>query len=109
MAEGQIMRNEKSGRGSMNRSGASNSVVYRRHRKRILAMAAEVGAMLADGRQARAATDTWVGSTTNADFGTVGNWTTTNAGSLPLTGDSLVFGAAGTQGTTLLDNLFTPS
>ena len=55
--------------------------------------------------QALAATDTWVGNT-SASWN-ASNWSGTN--NPPLTGDSLVFGAAGTSGLTLTDNLMTPS
>ena len=61
------------------------------------------------GRPANAATngaDTWVGNT-SASWGTGGNWTGANAP--PISGDSLIFGAAGSSGTTLTDNLMTPA
>lgn len=56
--------------------------------------------------QILAATDTWVGNSSV-------NWTDPNWASSgdnpPITGDSLVFGAAGTSGLTLTDNLMTPA
>ena len=55
--------------------------------------------------QALAAADTWVGNT-SASWN-ASNWSGTN--NPPLTGDSLVFGVAGTSGLTLTDNLMTPS
>jgi len=55
--------------------------------------------------QALAASDTWVGNTS-------ANWADSNWASSgdnpPLTGDSLVFGLAGTAGSTVTDNLMTP-
>jgi fibronectin-binding autotransporter adhesin len=46
-------------------------------------------------------TDTWVGNT-DANWNTAANWDTTV---VPTTGDSLVFGAAGSQGATLNNNI----
>lgn len=46
---------------------------------------------------AHAAADTWVGNT-SADWNNAANW---NPAALPVTGDSFIFGAAGTSGTTL--------
>src|ERR1700722_15828051 len=102
MAEGQIMRNEKSGRGLMNRSGETTSVVYRRRGKRILAMAAAGGALGTMGRSVKAATDTWTDATSNFNSA---SWTGGNAP--PQSGDSLVFGAAGAGGVAITDDLMT--
>ena len=49
-----------------------------------------------------AATSTWVGNT-DANLATAANWDT-----LPVSGDGWVFGAAGTSGTALSNNLTTP-
>jgi hypothetical protein len=49
--------------------------------------------------------DTWTGATDNTWAGS--NWTGSN--NPPISGDSLVFGAAGAGGTTLTDNLMTPA
>ena len=53
---------------------------------------------------AHAATETWLGNT--SVFFNAANWSGTN--NPPLSGDSLVFGTAGTAGSTLTDNLMTP-
>jgi len=50
---------------------------------------------------AHAVTDTWVGNT-DANLGTAANWTTAAA---PANGDSLVFGAAGSAGSSLNNNI----
>ena len=49
------------------------------------------------------ADDTWIGNTSNL-WSVPANWS-----SLPVTGDNLIFGAAGSAGTTLLDDLMTPA
>jgi autotransporter-associated beta strand protein len=74
------------------------------------AAAAAAVAVLGPSRFARAVgADTWVGNT-DANFGTAANWTAGAGGSTPpATGDSLVFGAAGSAGATLTDNLMTPA
>lgn len=54
------------------------------------------------GGEARASNILWVGNSSNA-FGTAGNWSGTNTP--PIGGDSLVFGAAGTSGLLLNNNL----
>jgi hypothetical protein len=48
-------------------------------------------------------TDTWTGTVGDGNWGTSGNWTTTNAGGIPLNSDSLVFGGA--QAGTITDNI----
>jgi len=60
---------------------------------------------ISNGR-ATAATDTWVGND-SANWADGLNWPG-NGNNPPATGDSLVFAAAGTSGTTLTDNLMTP-
>src|SRR4029079_12369263 len=65
--------------------------------------AASISAMTMFAQPAQAANDTWIGNT-SANWADAANWS-----SLPVTGDSLVFGAAGTAGTTLTDNLTTGS
>ena len=57
------------------------------------------GAMAANGA------DTWVGNTSSSSW-SASNWSGTN--NPPISGDSLVFGAAGSSGTSLIDNLMTP-
>lgn len=52
-------------------------------------------------QSARAATETWTGAT--ATWNSAGNWTGTNLP--PISGDSLIFGAAGAGGTTLNNDL----
>ena len=49
-----------------------------------------------------AGTDTWQGNQTDANWNTAANWSPSAA---PVNGDSLVFGAAGTAGTTLNNNI----
>jgi fibronectin-binding autotransporter adhesin len=62
---------------------------------------ASISALGLCGQAAHGATDTWIGNTSP-------NWATpTNWSALPVTGDSLVFGAPGSAGTTLNDNLMT--
>jgi len=57
--------------------------------------------------QIRAASiDTWVGNT-DANFSTVANWTYSSGSGPAASGDSWVFGAAGTAGTTLTDDVGT--
>ena len=78
--------------------------------KRLLALSSAAAAtlQLSSARHAFATTgpDTWLGNS-SVSFGTVGNWNpATN--NLPANGDSLFFGAAGSFGTTLSDNLMTP-
>ena len=51
-----------------------------------------------------AGTDTWVGNT-DANWNTGGNWTTSGGSTPPASGDSLVFGAAGSSGTSLNNNI----
>ncbi|HEX9048852.1 MAG TPA: autotransporter-associated beta strand repeat-containing protein, partial [Verrucomicrobiae bacterium] len=53
---------------------------------------------------AQAATDTWVGNT-DANWGTSGNWTFSSGSGPVASGDSLVFGVAGSSGLTLNNNL----
>lgn len=54
---------------------------------------------------ARAAgTDTWVGNT-DVNWNTAANWTTSGGSTPPASGDSLVFGAAGSSGLTLNNNI----
>ncbi|HZZ26975.1 MAG TPA: autotransporter-associated beta strand repeat-containing protein [Pirellulales bacterium] len=54
-------------------------------------------------RSAKAAVDTWLGNDPTAIWSDGANWTGGN--SPPLSGDSLVFGGAGSNGTTLTDDL----
>ena len=72
--------------------------------RRIL-VAEIVFAALALGANARAATDTWVGNTSVNWADT--NWTGSN--NPPASGDSLVFGASGSSGTVLNNNLTSSS
>ena len=51
-----------------------------------------------------AGTDTWVGNA-DANWNTAGNWTTVGGSTPPASGDSLVFGAAGSSGATLNNNI----
>jgi hypothetical protein len=51
-----------------------------------------------------AGTDTWVGNT-DANWNTAGNWTTSGGSTPPASGDSLVFGAQGSSGTSLNNNI----
>jgi len=73
---------------------------------RALALALALYALFGFNPQILAATDSWVGNSSV-------NWTDPNWASSgnnpPITGDSLVFGAAGTSGLTLTDNLMTPA
>src|SRR6185503_4391911 len=62
---------------------------------------ASIGAMSWLAPPAFAANDTWIGNTSN-QWSAPANWS-----ALPASGDTLQFGAAGTAGTTLLDNLMT--
>ena len=52
-----------------------------------------------------ASTDTWVGNTGTNYFGTNANWTYSSGSGPVASGDSLVFGAAGTGGTLLTNDL----
>src|ERR1035437_9409618 len=51
-----------------------------------------------------AGTDTWVGNT-DANWNTAANWTTSGGSTPPGTGDSLIFGAAGSAGTALNNDM----
>lgn len=51
-----------------------------------------------------AGTDTWVGNT-DANWNTAANWTTSGGSTPPANGDSLVFGAAGSAGASLNNNI----
>lgn len=51
-----------------------------------------------------AGTDTWVGNT-DANWSTAANWTTSGGSTPPASGDSLMFGAAGTSGTSLNNDI----
>jgi fibronectin-binding autotransporter adhesin len=98
----QIMKAEK--RASLTGNiGSIMGAANRARARRLLALAAAAGVygtLAAQG--ARAATDTWTGSVSQ-NWGD-SNWTGGN--DPPQTGDSLVFGAAGTSGANLSDNLF---
>lgn len=82
-------------------------VATRRTFTRLAFLALAAAAGLAQSPSARAANgpDTWTGATNAWSTGT--NWSGTNTP--PISGDSLVFGTAGAGGTTLLDDLMTPS
>src|SRR6476659_5879377 len=70
--------------------------------------AASIGAMTILAQPASAATnDLWIGGGADAKFSTTANWTTTNGGGLPLTGDTLEFGSTSTIGFGLTDDLLT--
>ncbi len=70
---------------------------------RFLALAlAGLGLALASGTPVHAAVCTWVGNT-NFFWATTANWSDTDNG--PLSGDSLLFGVAGSSGTALNNNL----
>jgi hypothetical protein len=73
---------------------------------RALASLLALYALFGFNPQILAATDTWVGNTSVnwADP----NWAATG-NNPPITGDALVFGAAGSSGLTLTDNLMTPA
>ena len=75
-----------------------------REKIRPLSIAIIVLAVLALGRAARAATVTWLGNT-SANWADSANWWNNT---LPVTSNSLDFGAAGAAGSTLTDNLMTP-
>ena len=51
-----------------------------------------------------ATTNTWIGNT-GPEWGTNGNWTTTNVSGIPATGDTLVFDSTGNSGVPSDDNL----
>ena len=51
-----------------------------------------------------AGTDTWVGNT-DANWSTAANWTTSGGSTPPANGDSLVFGAAGSAGASLNNDI----
>ncbi len=51
-----------------------------------------------------AGTETW-GGNTDANWNTAGNWTTSGGSTPPASGDSLVFGAAGSSGLSLNNNI----
>lgn len=51
-----------------------------------------------------AGTDTWVGNS-DANWNTAANWTTSGGSTPPASGDSLVFGAAGSAGASLNNNI----
>ena len=68
--------------------------------------AASIGTVSLLGQQAHAANDIWVGNTSTS-WNVPANWSTAPTG--PVTADTLEFGAAGTAGTTLVDNLMTPT
>ena len=51
-----------------------------------------------------ASTDTWGGGT-DANWNTAANWTTSGGSTPPANGDSLVFGAAGSSGTSLNNDI----
>src|SRR6516162_1408641 len=53
---------------------------------------------------ANAATDTWIGNT-GPEWGTNGNWSTTNVSGIPATGDTLVFDVTGNSSAASDDNL----
>ena len=80
--------------------------IFRRIALRGSAAALAVFAVVGFNPQALAATDTWVGNTSL-------NWADPNwaagGNNPPQTGDSLVFAAAGGAGTSLVDNLMTPT
>jgi autotransporter-associated beta strand protein len=58
-------------------------------------------ALLAAPSAFAASTDTWVGNQVDANFSTTANWTYSSGSGPVASGDSLVFGAAGSAGTTL--------
>ena len=64
--------------------------------------AASIGTVGLLSQPAYGANDTWVGNTSNL-WNVPANWS-----ALPVTGDSLQFGAAASSGLTLSDNLMTP-
>lgn len=78
-----------------------------RCRRSLLIGAAAIGAVSMLTQRALAANDVWVGSTSVnwADL----NWTTSNSPAIPDSGDTLEFGAAGSAGLNLIDNLMTPA
>ena len=99
------MKNKRNAHGK--RAGRGSSVAFpllqlKRHRVFAAALAAGVGLTL--GSQVHAASsDTWVGND-----GSTANWSDSLdwlSGSAPASGDSLNFGAAGSSGTALNDDL----
>jgi len=71
------------------------------------AVAMAIGGASLACRQAVAANDLWTGNF-SINLADSGNWSATG-NAPPVTADSLEFAAAGTSGTTLSDNLMTPS
>ena len=51
------------------------------------------------------AADTWTGGAGNGNWSTVGNWTTTNVGGIPVAGDDLLFPTTATGNFTNIDDL----
>ncbi|HEY2759844.1 MAG TPA: hypothetical protein VGI75_03855, partial [Pirellulales bacterium] len=62
------------------------------------------GCLFAAAAARAATTDTWIGNS-GPEWGTNGNWTTTNASGIPATGDTLVFDGTGNSGVPSDDNL----
>ncbi len=85
----------------------SSIIQGRKSRKAALLMLASVPVvgMLSQRALAANGTDTWVGNT-SVNWGDA-NWI--GANTIPISGDSLDFSAAGTSGLTLTDNLMTPA
>ncbi|HZI33367.1 MAG TPA: hypothetical protein VFF11_13585, partial [Candidatus Binatia bacterium] len=67
-------------------------------------LGALVAATLSTGSVLATGTDTWVGNT-DVNWNTAANWTTVGGSTPPTNGDSLVFGAAGSSGTSLNNNI----
>ncbi|HZI33217.1 MAG TPA: hypothetical protein VFF11_12820, partial [Candidatus Binatia bacterium] len=67
-------------------------------------LGALVGVVFATLSASAASTNTWVGNT-DANWGASGNWTFSSGSGPVASGDSLVFGAAGTSGLALNNNL----
>ena len=60
-----------------------------------------MGALMASRSPGYAATETWVGGASDGNWTSSLNWSGTNAGGVPVAGDTLIFGA--TSGTTTLN------
>src|SRR5690242_13725854 len=79
--------------GRVSSGRASSPSRVRRGSRWLMLTAAPVAvALVGTSASIAAVTDTWTG-TTSTNWGTSGNWTTTNGGGIPLTGDTLVLSA----------------
>ncbi|HSV15426.1 MAG TPA: hypothetical protein VLI90_14295, partial [Tepidisphaeraceae bacterium] len=88
--------------GKRGNSIRGNGQKARRSALSLCAAAATVSALGIFAPKARAANVTWLGNNSGS-WSDSGNWTT-----LPASGDSLIFGVAGPNGSSLSDDLITP-